>query len=421
MSFFTPPLSQLGTAHLQELLAISAVENVRLEFKRDVPDKDETLKKLSSFGNTFGGHMVIGASANSADGRIADLPGVDPQPGYKQKIVQWSFDAVSPQLTVEVSDPIPTPANNGKVCYVVYVAESDLAPHFLNGRKGVWIRTDEFSQRFEAHLANENELRHLFDRRRLVRERREWLLQRARQRFDTSIAKRHTDLSGNRTRFGASLEFSVIPRFPSRQLCGQELLKPYIQQSTTTHRGNRFPDPSTILSQHESAIVLNAVRGVPITSMFEVNVWGLLFYGSQIERDHNKSVGIHLYEFVGRILLFILHAGEMLQRFGYSGSIRIDIKLRSLRSVPWLQPMEGWLEPSTGSELDDEVAFSISTTSEALLQKPDAVAMDVLRYVLFAVDRSSMLENPTNLANLIRRGYEFIGLPWKEEERELRV
>jgi predicted HTH transcriptional regulator len=109
MSFFTTPLSQLDTSHLQELLAMPAVENVRLEFKRDVRDKDETLKKLSSFANTFGGHMVIGASANSADGRISDLPGVDPQPRYKQKIVQWSFDAASPPLTVEVSDPISVP------------------------------------------------------------------------------------------------------------------------------------------------------------------------------------------------------------------------------------------------------------------------------------------------------------------------
>src|SRR5690242_750849 len=104
MSFFTTPPSQLDTARLKELLDSPAIENVRLEFKREVPDKDETLKKLSSFANTFGGDMVIGARANSDDGRIEDLCGVDPQSGYKQKIVQWCFDAASPPLTVEVSD-----------------------------------------------------------------------------------------------------------------------------------------------------------------------------------------------------------------------------------------------------------------------------------------------------------------------------
>lgn len=41
-----------------------AVENVRLEFKRDVPGRDETLKKLSSFAKTFGGQVILGAKAD---------------------------------------------------------------------------------------------------------------------------------------------------------------------------------------------------------------------------------------------------------------------------------------------------------------------------------------------------------------------
>jgi predicted HTH transcriptional regulator len=85
VSIFAKPVSQLATADLQELLLERAVENVRLEYKREVPNKDETLKKLSSFANTYGGFMVVGASASSTDGRIDGLPGVDEQPGYKQK------------------------------------------------------------------------------------------------------------------------------------------------------------------------------------------------------------------------------------------------------------------------------------------------------------------------------------------------
>jgi len=114
MAIFAKPITQIAAADVQELLQDEAVENVRLEFKSKVPDKDETLKKLSSFANSFGGFMVIGAKANSADGRIEDLPGVDARPGYKQKVVQWCFDAISPPLIVEVSDPIPLPANSGR-------------------------------------------------------------------------------------------------------------------------------------------------------------------------------------------------------------------------------------------------------------------------------------------------------------------
>src|ERR1700686_213121 len=143
MSIFTKPLSQLATEDLQEMLQDGAVENVRLEFKSEVPDKDETLKKLSSFANTFGGFMVVGAKANSKDGRLEALPGVVPEAGYKQKVVAWCFQAVSPPLTVEVSDAISAPGSNGKVCYVIHTAERDATPHFLNGRKGIWIRTDK--------------------------------------------------------------------------------------------------------------------------------------------------------------------------------------------------------------------------------------------------------------------------------------
>jgi predicted HTH transcriptional regulator len=149
MPFYTKPLSQLDTADLQELLNEQAVENVRLEFKLNEPDKDGTLKKLTSFGNTFGGYMLIGAKADSKDGRLQDLPGVAPIPGYKQKVVDWCFAGASPPLAVEVSDPISVPGRNANVCYAIYVPESDVAPHFLNGRRGVWVRTDEFSARFD--------------------------------------------------------------------------------------------------------------------------------------------------------------------------------------------------------------------------------------------------------------------------------
>src|SRR5260221_11330359 len=115
MSIYSTPASQLEFSDLAELLQEQAVENTRLEFKREVPDKDETLKKLSSFANTFGGFVVVGAAAQSRDGRIEDLRGVDEVLGYKQKIVDWCFKECSPPITVDVTNPIPTPDDSGNV------------------------------------------------------------------------------------------------------------------------------------------------------------------------------------------------------------------------------------------------------------------------------------------------------------------
>ncbi len=406
MSIFTKPLSQLGTADLHELLQDRAVENARLEFKLQVPDKDETLKKLSSFANTFGGFMVIGAKAKSADGRIEDLPGVDVQDGYKQKVVQWCFDGASPPLTVEVSDPIPAPAGNGKVCYVVYTAESDVAPHFLNGRKGVWVRTDEFSNRFEAGMANENELRQLFDRRKLIQDRRALLLERARGRFDTYAASKQRQAGVSGTISRSLLELCIVPRFPARPICEQGKLKSLIIGNRVQWRGVQFPRlAENAVSQHESAIVLGSARGL---SMFEANIWGMLFYGTQIDSNEHGNVGIHLYEFVGSVLVFILHAGQMFQALGYSGPILIETALTSIRGIQWLHAFHAhWLEAMPGSVLDDNVAFSITTTSEALRERPDGVAMGVLQYVFFSINWPDLVVVPQNPENLIRRGYEF--------------
>src|SRR5438105_1339487 len=132
MSIYTKAIDNVISEDLRELLDEQAIENVRLEFKGEIPKKDETLKKLSSFANTFGGYVIIGAKANSKDGLLTGLPGVDVERGYKQRIADWCYKHVSPPIEVFVSNPIATPSDASKVCYVIYIPESEETPHFLN-------------------------------------------------------------------------------------------------------------------------------------------------------------------------------------------------------------------------------------------------------------------------------------------------
>jgi Putative DNA-binding domain len=416
MSIFTKPLSQVDAADLQELVQEQAAENLRLEFKLEVPDKDEMLKKLSAFANTFGGLMVIGARASSKDGRITELSGVDKMSGFKQKVVDWCFKGVSPPLEVDASDPIPTPSGNGKFIYVVKLAESDVAPHFLNGRNGVWVRTNEFSGRFEQKLADEIELRHLFDRRKLVLERREALLQRARERYEALADKTNMDLAGHRTKLGARLELAIVPRFPAHPLCKQEDLKSLVPKSTLTWRLERFPKVENgIISQHESALVLHTT--LEDYSIFEANIWGLIFHGTRIDEnreylitgtpDATSTTAIHLHQFVGYVLVFVANAAKMLHALDYSGPIHIEVRLKSIRGVGWLRFVNYEESERPGSELDDEVAFTIPITSSELNSRPDGIAMDVLRYALFSVNSSDLVDTPETLEQVIRRGYTF--------------
>ena len=410
MSIFSKPTSRHVTEDLEELLKDAAVENVRLEFKLEVPGKDETLKKLSSFANTFGGFLLVGAKAGSADGRLQALPGVELQDGYRQKIVQWSFDGASPPLTVEVSDPIPAPGVPDRFCYVIYTAESDLTPHFLNGRKGVYVRTDEFSARFESRLANENEIRHLLDRRMLVRQRRVGLLSRARKRFATFARRRYAELAAagktDRKEFGARLELCVCPRFPAVPVCSQDDLAGLLRDNCVSWRQVGFPRPSSgIVSQHESAVIL---QGSESFSIIEANIWGMLFYGTEIETESGTAAGVHLHQFIGSVLVFLRHAGRFLHALGYSGPVLVETALVSILGIDWLHfPHGNVASPLPGSELDDEIEFAVATTGEILREHPDAVASDVLREVFFSVNLPELVDTPQRLRGLILRGYDY--------------
>jgi hypothetical protein len=309
-------------------------------------------------------------------------------------------------LIVQVSDPISVPSANGKVCYVIHTAESEVAPHFLNGRKGVWVRTDEFSSRFEAQLANDNELRHLLDRRKLIRERRYSLLDRARKRFDTYAASRHTDRGGRRTNFGPRLELCLVPRFPARPLCEQARLAPLIKEKTLFWRGVTFPATgSTTISQHESALVLGAAGD---DSMLEASIWGMMFYCAKIADDLNPAhiFGVHLYGFVGTTMLFLRHAEEMLRALGYSGPLHIQITLDGMRDTKWLYGDAG-IYTAEGSKLDDRMEFSLAVSREELQEKRDDVLKEILKYVFFSVNWPDPINSESKFQGLIQVGYRY--------------
>lgn len=144
---------------------------------------------------------------------------------------------------------------------------------------------------------------------------------------------------------------------------------------------------------------------------------GYAFYRTQIDDDHNGTWGIHLYQFVGTVILFICHADEMFRAMGYSGPVLIETVLDSILAVPWLLPRGSWLSPGRGSEVDSRVEFSIATSTDLLSEKPDAIAMDILRYVFFSVNWPDLVGVPQQHEELIRCGYRYNSWPSPEKLR----
>ena len=388
MPFFSREITDITTDDLAELLTEGAVENVRLEFKSQPPGPDDTLKKLSGFANTFGGYLLVGASASSADGRLSSYSGVDPQSNYRQTIIQRCYEGVWPPIEVLVSDEIPAPGTANKVCYVIYVSESLEAPHFLTKRRGAWIRTDEFSQRFATRLATFEEIQHLTNRRRLSVERYENLYNRAVGRFESMILREYSHHRKALGFVGATSSLSICPQFPTRKLIAdQGLLEIIRSEEKISPRGVAFPIKNNLITQHESVLVLRPTNGL---SLIEANVWGQLMYSSKIEESAaqpRKISGIRLGTFLDHVLVFLKYAQANYHQLGYNGPLLLRMLLKQIQGKPFLTHPSVDPELSPISQIDNLISLDVPTSTARLnVHGAETLASDLLKALFFSLN-----------------------------------
>lgn len=391
MSLFDKPIDQLEYDDLQELLETGAVENIRLEFKREVPARDETLKKLSSFANTFGGHVVIGASADSETGAVEELVGVEPEQGLKQRIVNWGLAHVSPPISPFVSGPIPVPGESGRVCYVIYVPLSLSAPHFLTGRRGIYIRTDELSGRFEPRLANISEIVHLLDRRSTAVSERESIRAKSLARFDSLAASRYAEDAHTDGDIGATLHVTVIPSYPAADLTTEPELYRISGEEHVGWRGVGFPRMNRDRITQTGSVIMPKAGGT--FSTLELGVRGNLHYASELERTtQHGATGIHLGSLLGESIAFLRYSAGVLARLGYQGPLVVTVRLDRAKDVPVLYASHGFMETGPASPIDDTVEFTLDTSTEVLSDPADPLAKDLLVSILFALNWADAIE-----------------------------
>ncbi len=412
MSIYDKPVSQIHSPDLQELLDEEAVENIRLEFKREVPAKDEALKKLSSFANTYGGYLIVGAAADSASGRLLSLPGVDKAKGFKQQIVQWCYDSISPPIQPYVSGPIKAPGNSTKDCYVVFVEESDEAPHFINSRKGCYIRTDEFSQRFEPRLVTFEEIQHLANRRQGALERRKELFTRAEKRFEVYVEKDYSSSARTTGKIGATLKLAICPRFPANVLVQQNQLMNLIQDLRVRWRQSLFPYVGSFLSQHESAVGLGIVSGF---SFMEASIWGQLYYAAEVEEFRDSGNVVHLHSLLGQLLVYLEHARVFYKNTGFNGTLHFVVRLQDVLRRPLYSRQVPFRQDPPASLFDDVVEFSAEFTSQILESARDSIASQLTGTILFALNWPSAATDENTIEKFIADAYEFNGWHYKQK------
>ena len=90
-------------------------------------------------------------------------------------------------------------------------------------------------------------------------------------------------------------------------------------------------------------------------------MWGQLMYSCEVEHlvseEGRQVAGIHLYAFLGHILVFLEHARVIYHKIGYNGSLLLRTLLKRVQGKPFIDfPYDNFPETGPASRIDDEIA-----------------------------------------------------------------
>ncbi len=366
MSIYSKSVADLKWPDIYELLEQQASEHERLEFKQgrengDVIAKDELVKKVSAFANTYGGYIIIGAEEK--DSKVVSLPGVALQRSFDQKVISWCFEGIYPPVVPEVSAPIPVEGTADRFIYVIFVEESPQAPHFVNKREGCYVRTGEQSQRLQPRLATLPELEHLLARRERAVERRRTLVERAEHRFWES----YYWAKGTRQIPSAnySLCVTALPRFPGTWVADMSTLRRVAHDQRLSACQIDLP-AGGFQSQARGFYFINP--SVADASYLELDAEGLLFYREVHETEplqEGSSVRrIDLTKAFARVVFYLRYFAVAYHELGFKGTLLLRVALDGLRGKvlvgPWLADYEA--NRLELRRLDDSITVDAETT-----------------------------------------------------------
>jgi len=117
MSLGNLNFDDISVNDLNELINVGVPEGLNIDYKRDLygnsdNDKKEVLKDISSFANSFGGHLIIGVDeANGVPTEILGLQNINPDTEI-QRIENLTRDGIEPRITGLKIKPIQLDSGN---------------------------------------------------------------------------------------------------------------------------------------------------------------------------------------------------------------------------------------------------------------------------------------------------------------------
>lgn len=390
MPFFGTPIKKLTFDDLDDLVKTKSQENVRLEYKEMPVDMDGYLKKLSSFANTSGGYLVLGM-AEGPNNTAREVCGVPAIPSFEAQISAWCAQHLYPPLVPSVSNPIDVPSK-GTFAYVIYVEESELAPHFIEGRKGCFVRTNETSHRFEAELANPAELQALFNRRDQARQMREELKARSARRIELRRSLIEKGLVGPLI----PTTIAIRPLYPRKPTVPLKDLAETIDRSTVKGGGVLFPLLADVYSQADS-LIFPAARHSRL-SFVEVTQFGTTSYTEFFQADSIDSVYFDQAErskarwfrnmapVLGAIWLGLKFGRNLEVETGFQALLEISLQIKSKAEVAFCLFDDTKVAHSVALlPIDDQITISREVQLEELRKSWVDLGLSLWRELYFSL------------------------------------
>ncbi len=171
MSLGNLNFDDISEDNLNELIDVGVPEGLNIDYKRDLygnsnEDKKEALKDISSFANTFGGHLVIGIDEdNGIPNAIPGLYGINPDSEI-QRLVNLTRDGIEPRITGLKIKAIKL--DSGNFVILIRIPRSWNPPHRVSA-----YNINRFYVRNSSgvHEVSVEELRALFNLSASVRDR----------------------------------------------------------------------------------------------------------------------------------------------------------------------------------------------------------------------------------------------------------
>lgn len=334
-SFFNKKVSDLTFEDIESLKSLGIRESEFIDYKEKLPSNDKIAALVTAFANTYGGWIVFGVKEDD-DAKPEAIVGVDGTgDDLIGRIAQLCYDRIHPAVLCDATT-VDMPENERKVL-VVRVFESDLC-HAVDGT-GHYVKIKATKKPVDREEfiaeADTGRISWLLNRRQKHVELRTRLVGKARQRADLMGG------SSGHTSEEYSLEVSVLPMYPRRQVLALDDVYQVFQSTTAavrdycplwlgTHSVNlAFWDQS--LAAYRA---LDVSSGFASRSYLEIGTLGQVFFRlCRIIQEDGQGRYVWLDTIMVFLIASLLQAYLMYQRGDHYGKLYVECTLKGLAST----------------------------------------------------------------------------------------